>query len=94
MIESTESPKRKTRRPSWFAAPPQLEFDCRTPVSAPTLQEILQAAKRLTPGQIFVVRSGSEPSLLSRILANRGFNHWPEDDGEGGHRAFFLKVTW
>jgi hypothetical protein len=94
MIESKEFPARKTGRPSWFAHPPQLEFDCRKAVSAPTLQEILQAAKALSPGQIFVVRSGSEPALLSRVLANRGFNHWPEDDGEGGHRAYFLKVTW
>jgi hypothetical protein len=94
MIKPTEASERKSRRPSWFAGSPQLEFDCRSAGSPTTLQEIVRAAQALTPGQIFVVRSGSEPAFLCRILANRGFNHWPEEDGEGGHRVYFLKVTW
>ncbi|MFI5349346.1 MAG: hypothetical protein ACHQ2Z_07375 [Elusimicrobiota bacterium] len=93
MPESKELSTRNPRRPSWFEGSPSMEFDCRATGAGSTLQEILTTAKTFPRGQIFVVRSASEPALLCRILANRGFNHWPEDDGEGGSRVLFLKVA-
>ena len=85
------NPLPKTCRPSSFAGLPRQEFDHRADASAPIL-EILQAAERLSPGQTVVLRSLYEPLLLCRVLANRGVNHWSEDDGEGGHRIFFSKA--
>ncbi len=90
-----KSPAPEALRPSWFSGAPTVEFDCRrTAGRAPALREMLQAAEGIPPGRLLAVRADRETVLLSRSLAKRGFTHWSEEDGEGGRRNLFLRITW
>jgi hypothetical protein len=52
---------------------------------------VMKEAERLLPGQILSIRIGFEPTFLCRVLAGKGFNHWPEPAEDGGWKIYFLR---
>jgi hypothetical protein len=85
-----------SRRPSWFACEPDFELDCRDAAStgAPSLKAIIDEAERVPEGRMMAIRIGFEPTFLCRIMNNRGFRHWPEQDASGEWKIYFLRATW
>jgi hypothetical protein len=90
---STQPPCAPARRPAWFARAPELELDCRRSEGdgMAAFRSVMKEAQRLLPGQVLAIRIGFEPTFLCRVLAGRGFNHWPEPAENGEWRIYFLR---
>ncbi|HEX4048430.1 MAG TPA: DUF2249 domain-containing protein [Elusimicrobiota bacterium] len=93
MPSSIEAPSARTRRPALFARAPEVELDCRGAGTGASeaLRGVMQEADRLHPGQILAIRTAFEPALLCRVLAGRGFQHWPEPAADGDWTIYFLR---
>ncbi|OYV99639.1 MAG: hypothetical protein B7X11_05195, partial [Acidobacteria bacterium 37-65-4] len=52
---------------------------------------VIKEAERLLPGQVLAIRIGFEPTFLCRVLAGKGFDHWPEPAEDGEWKIFFLR---
>jgi hypothetical protein len=83
----------RARRPAWFARAPDVELDCRTAGSdgMAAIRTVMKEAQGLLPGRILAIRIGFEPTFLCRVLAGKGFNHWPEAAEGGDWIIYFLR---
>jgi hypothetical protein len=90
---SIDQARSRARRPAWFARAPDVELDCRTEGTdgVAAIRTVMKEAERLQPGQILAIRIGFEPTFLCRVLAGKGFNHWPEPSEGGEWRIYFLR---
>jgi hypothetical protein len=91
--EATLKAAARTRRPSWFARPSDVELDCRKDGSdgMTAIRAVMKEAERLLPGRVMTIRIGFEPTFLCRVLAGRGFDHWPEKIADDQWLIYFLR---
>ena len=82
--------------PSWMNRWPTIELDVRDELrrGGEPLGGILDAAEKIGPGQILLVRAIFEPRPLFVVLGNQGFESWAVEDGPGNWRAYFCKKPW
>jgi hypothetical protein len=93
VIDATTAPPAPDRRPPWFARPSDIELDCRAIGydGMTAFRAVITEAERLLPGQVLKIRIGFEPAFLCRVLAGRGFEHWPEQIEAGQWLIYFLR---
>ena len=83
----------RARRPAWFARASDRELDCRNAGSdgMAAIRTVMKETEGLLPGQILTIRIGFEPTFLCRVLAGKGFDHWPERAEDGEWVIYFLR---
>lgn len=88
------APSAPAARPEWASSASSNVVDVREDLRAgrEPFPKIMAAAEAVQPGEVFVLRAIFEPAPLYKLLAGKGFEHWPERLAEDDWNVYFRRM--